>query len=257
MRLRRRERPHDLVGPYALQALEPADEARFERHLGRCEECESELAGFRETIASLATATAADPPQALKAATRAAVAQTRQLAPRAASGRWRSGRAGAPGRGGAGRRAALGWRRLALAGAGLVVGVAGTAVVVLGTGRASAPDHRARSISAVLTAADAQMMDEPVYHGGVATVVVSRQEQSLVFMASGLPALSGSASYELWIVGAGVDRTVALLAAPTRNGVTGPVLVTGVTPGERLALSREPDRTSVRPTLPMLLVLPI
>lgn len=253
MSLRRRPRSHDLVGSFAVDALDPVEAARFERHLARCGECRSELAGFRETIASLAVATAAEPPTALKAATRAAVAQTRQLSPSAA--RPRSRRAAAAGRDSLVRPVALPWRRLALAGAGVVIGVVATGAVVLGTTRPSGPQQHSRSISDVLMASDAKMIAEPVLHGGMATVVVSRRQQSLVFMASGLPALSGSASYELWIVGPGVDRTVALLGAPPHHGITGPVLVTGVTPGERLALSSEPSRSSVRPTLPMLLVL--
>ena len=48
-----RPEPHTLSGAYALDALTRADRARFERHLGRCEQCTREVSGLREATARL------------------------------------------------------------------------------------------------------------------------------------------------------------------------------------------------------------
>jgi anti-sigma-K factor RskA len=57
---------HSLAGPYALDALEPAERARFERHLRGCAACQAEVRGFAEVAASLGLAAAATPPPSLK-----------------------------------------------------------------------------------------------------------------------------------------------------------------------------------------------
>lgn len=58
---------HDLCAAYALDALEPEDERRFEAHLASCSRCREELAGLSETAAALAYAVPpADPPSGLR-----------------------------------------------------------------------------------------------------------------------------------------------------------------------------------------------
>jgi hypothetical protein len=57
---------HSLAGPYALDALEPAERARFERHLRGCAVCQSEVRGFADVAASLGLAAATTPPPSLK-----------------------------------------------------------------------------------------------------------------------------------------------------------------------------------------------
>ena len=77
----RRPQPHTLVGAYALDALTGADQARFERHLARCEQCAREVSGLAEATAALAAAAAAEPPAGLEQRALAAAARTRQLPP--------------------------------------------------------------------------------------------------------------------------------------------------------------------------------
>ena len=62
----RRLHRHALAGPYALDALDAAERARFERHLRRCATCPAEVRGFAAVAASLGLAAAATPPPALK-----------------------------------------------------------------------------------------------------------------------------------------------------------------------------------------------
>ncbi len=59
-------RPHALAGPYALDAVDAAERARYERHLRRCATCPAEVRGFAAVAASLGVAAAATPPPALK-----------------------------------------------------------------------------------------------------------------------------------------------------------------------------------------------
>lgn len=59
--------PHSLVAPYALDALDAAEEQEFEQHLAHCERCREELAGLREAAAALALAAPpASPPPELR-----------------------------------------------------------------------------------------------------------------------------------------------------------------------------------------------
>ena len=53
---------HSLVAPYALDALDPHERARYEAHLEDCADCRSELAGFRATAARLGELENQSPP---------------------------------------------------------------------------------------------------------------------------------------------------------------------------------------------------
>ena len=57
------------------------------------------------------------------------------------------------------------------------------------------------------------------------------------------------ANYEIsqWLMGPGGDRPAAMLPVP-RHGMTGPVLASGLKPGERLGLTIEPAGGSPHPT---------
>jgi hypothetical protein len=57
---------HSLAGPHALDALEPAERARFERHLRGCAACQSQVRDFAAVAASLGLAAATTPPPSLK-----------------------------------------------------------------------------------------------------------------------------------------------------------------------------------------------
>jgi len=57
---------HVLAGAYALDALDAAERARFERHLATCRTCPDEVRGFAATATELGLAAAVPPPPALK-----------------------------------------------------------------------------------------------------------------------------------------------------------------------------------------------
>jgi anti-sigma-K factor RskA len=252
--------PHTLAGAYALDALTGADRTRFERHLTRCEQCAREITSLREATARLGAAAAAKPPARLIERALAAAARTRQLPPvtRDPARSWPGRHAAAAG---AAHRAARPLRRpwmprLALAVAGAAVVLAGfLGLAARGAQHQLQQDQsRSHEIAAVLTAGDAHMLSASVSTGGTATVVMSGREHSLVFAAAGLRALPSSRSYELWLMGPTGDRAAAMLPAP-RQGMTGPVLASGLEAGDRLGLTVEPASGSPRPTSPVIMQL--
>ena len=92
----------------------------------------------------------------------------------------------------------------------------------------------------------------PVAGGGTATIVMSHSRHALVFTAQGLHALPASRGYELWLIGPAGTRPVGVLPAG-RHGMTGPVIASGLRPGDHLALTAEPVDGSARPDTPMML----
>jgi anti-sigma-K factor RskA len=241
MRIRRPE-PHTLAGAYALDALDGPDRARFERHAARCQECTREVTGLREAAARLAAAAAAQPPAALKEALRAETARTRQLPP-LTRGSHAAGRT----------RPRLGAGRLALALGGAAV-AAVTVWVTASLGQPAGQPSASQEIATVLTAPDAVKLTARVRTGGTATIVMSHHDGMLVFAAAGLRRLSAAQHYELWLIGPGRDRPAGRLPMPSQ-GMTGPVVASGLRPGDRLGLTVEPATETGRPTPPMILEL--
>jgi anti-sigma-K factor RskA len=254
---RRGPEPHTLAGAYALDALTGADRARFERHLARCEQCAQEIGELREVAARLAAAGAAEPPPGLTERALAAAAQTRQLPPvtRETAMPWTAHAAAARPGGASGlpRRAWMPELALALAGAFLVIAAALGLAAHTARHQLAVDQVRSHAISAILTARDADMISERVAGGGTATVVMSRREHALVFAAAGLRTLPGSRCYELWLMSPGADKPAGMLPYP-RQGMTGPVLASGIRPGERLGLTVEPAGGSPHPTTAVILV---
>ena len=64
----------ELAAGYALHSLEPAEELAFAGHLAECPVCQRSVADHEDSLVHLATASAAEPPPALLAGIRAAVA---------------------------------------------------------------------------------------------------------------------------------------------------------------------------------------
>jgi anti-sigma factor RsiW len=238
-----RREPHTLAGAYAMDALEPGDRIRFERHLARCDSCAQEVSELRETTARLAVASAISPPPSLKQQVIAAARGTRQHAPVVtAEPRFTT-------------------RRLALIAAPVAAALIAIAIVFgLANSdtsqRLDQAQQRDQAIAAVLTAKDATMMSGPVAGGGMARIVMSHEKQALVFTATGLPALPASAAYELWLVGPGGDVPAGLLPAPA-HGMTGPVIASGLRQGDHLMLSVEPAAGTMHPTTRMMLDIPL
>jgi len=258
MRLRRRPELHTLAGPYALDAVPEAERARFERHLARCRACAREQRELREATARLAGAVAADPPAELVERVIAAAARTRQLPPatgpapawpaRLIHQVWNARRPPGPWRP---RR-----RRLALALAAVFLAVSAASGAIARTaehnlGAAQQSDH---AIAEVLNAPDAIMVTSRVKAGGAATIVMSHRDHALVFTTAGLSPLPVDRGYQLWLMGPHGDRSAGMLPA-AHNGMTSPVIATGLAAGDWVGLTVEPGAGSPHPTSSPILML--
>jgi anti-sigma-K factor RskA len=249
---------HTLAGAYAMDAITARDRERFERHLAGCEECAREIAGLREATARLGAAAAEPLPAGLKERVMAAAAVTRQQPPAEEQAARTRTWAGATDTVGSWLRS-LGWPgRLTLA-AGTAAASAVLAIaVVFGVTNGSMQQQlnqaqaSTQQIAVVLTAQDAHMMTGTVTGGGTATIVMSHARHALVFTAKGLHPLPASRGYELWLIGPAGTRPVRMLPASS-NGMTGPVIASGLRAGDHLALTDEPADGSAQPTTPMML----
>ncbi len=233
-----------------MDALEPASQRRFARHLIRCTECADEVSELREVAGRLALASASPPPDEMKDQVLCITERIRQLPPlvgKAAGARY------GPATARTGRVARTPRLAMALA-AALAVAVAAIWIAW----RPDQPISARRSvndpaITAVLTAPDAVMIDAAVRPRGTATIVMSLRERRLVFAAAGLRALPPSRCYELWLVKRGRDRPAGLLPMP-KHGMAGPVVAASLHRGDRLGLSVEPAAGSHHPTSKMILL---
>ena len=245
----RREVPHTLAGAYALDALTEPDRLRFERHLAGCEVCRQEAGSLREAAGRLTAVSAVPPPAHVRERVLAEAARTRQQPPLTVDAL-----------AGAGRRAVR-WRapRMAVAIAGGLILVA----LVLGglfihTQRSlNLEQAHNRAIATILNAPDATIMSARAVTNGSATVVMSHRDRALVLTTAMLPALPTGQRYQVWLMGPRRTRPAGMLPAPHR-GMTAPMVVSGVAPGDMVGLTVEPATGSTVPSSApvLMLVLP-
>jgi hypothetical protein len=247
----RREVPHTLAGAYALDALTEPDRMRFERHLAGCEACRQEAASLREAAGRLAAVSAVPPPPRVRVQVLAEAARTRQQPPLTVDTTAGSG---------AGRRAVR-WRapRMAVAIAGgliLVALVLGGLFIHTQRSLNLAQAHN-RAIATILNAPDATIMSARGLTSGSATVVMSHRDRALVLTTAMLPALPAGQRYQVWLMGPRRTRPAGMLPAP-HQGMTAPMVVSGVAPGDMVGLTAEPASGSTVPSSApvLMLVLP-
>lgn len=248
MRLLRQDL-HALASVFALDALEPGDEAdRFGRHLNRCPPCAAEIRGFREVATALAFAAAAEPPPELRGRVMAAVAGTRQLPPEtSAQARTRPSRPWVPW---------LPWLSGAVAAAGIVIAVIFGVAAAHTQAELSQARAQNQQIAGVLTAPDARLLTSRTAAGGAAVVVLAPSRHQLVVTTAGLPALPSGKVYQLWLIGPVKIVSAGLLPA-AEGGKTPPVLASGIVAGDKLGLTVEPAPGTAQPTTTPILALPL
>ena len=76
---------------------------------------------------------------------------------------------------------------------------------------------------------------------------MSHRARALVFIASGLTRLPASKAYELWLMGP-AGATPAGMLPSGHHGMSGPVVVSRLAPGDRLGLTIEPSAGTGQPT---------
>lgn len=235
---------HTLTGSYALDALDSAERDRYEHHLQRCLPCGNEVRGLQETATRLALAVTSPAPEEMKARVMAAVARTRQLPPVPDQ---RPLPTAPPGW----------WRRLAGPVAATCLAAAIVLAVLLGVSRhqLDAQTAQQREIAAVLTAPGAELVTAKTSVGGAATVVVAARLHKLIFTSNGLPALSDSRVYQLWVLGPHGTATSAGLLAEVADGKTVPQLAAGLAPGDQVGVTVEPAGGTTKPTTTPIVVI--
>jgi len=229
---------HQLIAPYALNALEADDRSRFEAHLAQCEQCRVELAGFLSTAARLGEAEAMTPPPELRERLLTTVSSTPQERPVVSALSQRSRV----------RRIAP---RLAL--------VAAVAAAVIGIGGFVAEHQRADDLradrsrlSAVMSAPDAAATEESVAGGGEVRVIASPARDAAVVVGASLSRLDADQTYQVWRMRDGKPTSVGLLGRGP-----GVLYVDGIKGAEAFAVTVEPSSGSPQPTSDPIVATPI
>jgi anti-sigma-K factor RskA len=235
---------HTLTGVYALDAIDGPERERFEHHLTRCQSCGNEVRGLQDTATRLAIAVAAPAPEQMKERVLTAVARTRQDPPLPDPRPLPAPRPG--------------WtRRLAIPLAAACVVVAIVLAVLLGVTRHQLTTQTAqqRAVAAVLNAPGARLVTARTSVGGVATVVVAASLHKLIFTSNGLPVLSDSRVYQLWVMGPHGSATSVGLLAKLSGGKTAPQLANGLAPGDQVGVTVEPAGGTIKPTTTPIVVI--
>ncbi|MFI2643511.1 anti-sigma factor domain-containing protein [Streptomyces sp. NPDC018610] len=260
-RLHRRDDPHSLAAPYALDALEAAERIRFERHVAACPPCAAEVRALSEDAARLACSAAAPAPPALRDRVLAAVRDTPQdpapAGPDGGAGPGPArGRASRPRRHVRGDRPPPARPRTArprplfvpfaatTAAAALVV----AALFAVRAGRTQdeldAQRDRAREIAHVLAAPDARAAVGRDARGRGIGVIASAGEGRAVITLRGYPAAPRGRVRQLWVTRPGAQpRSLGLLTGET------PLVASGLAnSAASLAVTVEPEGGSARPS---------
>lgn len=246
----RREDPHSLAAPYALDALEPGERRRFEKHLDTCARCAAEVRALAEDAVRLAWSTAAPAPAALRERVLAAVRATpqepapaREHTPQLPPHVW--GAQPPPGRARRPRARPL-FVPFATATAAAALVVAGLFAVQADRTRdeLDASRAQAREIAHVLSAPDARAAGGTDASGGNIGVIASASEGRAVVTLSGYRKPPGGHVRQLWVMRSHAQpRSLGLFKGDT------PLIATGLGRSSKsLAVTVEPDGGSAQPT---------
>lgn len=244
-----RSERHSLAAPYALDALEPGEHKRFEKHLRRCDPCAAEVRALREDAVRLAWSTAAPAPAAMRDRVLMAVRTTPQeptpmtFAEPQAQARARAHRP--PSRA---RHSAFSPFLVPLA--STTAAAALVVAALFGMQASRTQDQldqeraQAREIAHVLGAPDARASVGRGANGLGMSVVASASQRTAVVTAAGLGTPSNGRVHQLWLMRPEEKpRSLGLLDGDT------PLMATGLnTNATSLAVTVEPSGGSSQPT---------
>lgn len=255
---------HELVGLYAVDALDEQECVDFEAHLAGCDSCQREVIEMSESLAQLSELSAVAPPPELRTAILSAVRQDRPawLVP-VANLQTVSERSDASTQT---RMVAdppsqqppdeLAQRRNRRTVRGLVVGIAASLLLAAGAGGyalnvqsdANRQSEVAISQTSLWAAADLSVKHVALEDGSAANYAVSREQNRGIFAADSMPALEPGQVFQVWTIRT-EDGTVVPTPHATFTG-DGPVTVVfdDLAEAEQLALTIEPEGGSELPT---------
>ena len=211
----------ELATPYALNAISDSERAAIDRQLAAApttvtDAFNDEVRAVRETMAVISAATAAEPPNQVRAAVMAGVQSD------------------------AARRSR--WRTAVLSAAAAIV----VALAAFGAGVALRPPPTPATAEQIMAAPDVRSVSADVA-GGKATVVFSRDKNAGMLLLNNVPPPSLGTVYQMWLVGdkgpvsAGTMDTAAVTPSTTH-------MFTDLGHSSVLAFTVEPGNGSPQPT---------
>ncbi|HEY2450595.1 MAG TPA: anti-sigma factor [Mycobacterium sp.] len=211
----------ELATPYALNAISDSERAAIDRQLAAApttvaDAFSDEVRAVRETMALISAATAAEPPDRLRAAVLAG----------AQAGTARRSR----------------WRTAVLAAAAAIV----VALAAFGAGIALRPPPAPATAEQIMAAPDVRSVSADLA-GGKATVVFSRDMNAGMLVMNNVPPPSLGTVYQMWLVGdngpvsAGTMDTAAVTPSTTH-------MFNDLGHSSVLAFTVEPGNGSPQPT---------
>lgn len=227
---------HDLVGAYALDAVDDLERRRFETHLASCAACRRELAELRRTVASLSVGLAAEPRASMRSTVLDAVA--------------REGRPAASSTKPAAPSVRTTVRRRTLLGAAAAVVIGGGTV---GVWRATRPD--AAPVAADILSDPAATRRQTTFDGSRVTLARTSDGHAAVRFDPAPKAVDGR-RYTIWADGAdgSLRNAGELPSGPDASLVLG----TGGTDLRGIAVTLEDEgRHPSKPTMAPLFGLPL
>ncbi len=250
------EEASELLGAYALDAVDAEEFTELEAHLATCPRCRAELDSLREVAAAIGNSVEPVPEElwssiASRLPERPDDGEPPPMPHLALDDR-------SPFRPPPDKRRRR--RRGTVATLGALAVAAAAVAIVLGIGlvradnrvsglQAAAAAHQASPVTAALRTPGHRLVElDTASHAQVAQFVVVPGGQGYL-VSSTLPALSGNQTYQLWgIVGSRPVSLGLLGAAPSQAAFT----MAGSKRPSRLAVTAEPSGGSVIPTGPMI-----
>ncbi len=229
----------DLLGPYALDALEPAELQAVDRHVHDCPACLAEVAQYRE-VAGMLTPGWGVPPPGVWDKIAAALEESPpalDLAPVLAMKRASTGGAGRP------------WRTIGLQIAAVVAVAAMAMVGFLGFRAAQDGPYGkqlGRSVEAALADPAARRVDMASTDGAHRARAVVLPDGTGYMVESNLPALPADRTYQLWAVVGSAKISVGVLGAEPKvvpfkmDGPVSALAITEETAGGVVSSRAEP-----------------
>lgn len=218
---------HGLTAGYALNALDPVEEAEYEEHLGRCPACQQELTSLQGVASALAFGVdAPEPRPGLRARI---LAEARSERPSALPAR----------------------RRFSFPATAAVAVAAAAAVVVLGIWASSLSsqlddERQARRDLERATAILARPGAERIPISGASGSLVVAPTGEAALIVSGLGAAPEDKTYEAWVIEGGRPKPAGLFEAGDERTVV--VLERSVREGAVVAVTLEREGGVDQPT---------
>ena len=211
----------ELATPYALNAISDSERAAIDRQLAAAPTTvagafNDEVRAVRETMAVISAATAAEPPDRLRAAVLAGIQADTARRSR--------------------------WRTAVLAAAAAIV----VALAAFGAGVALRPPPTPTMAEQIMAAPDVRSVSADLA-GGKATVMFSRDRNAAMLLMNDVPPPSQGTVYQMWLVGdkgpvsAGTMDTAAVTPSTTH-------MFSDLGNSSVLAFTVEPGNGSPQPT---------